>query len=51
MAEQKNKVEIGAVWNASDEHNDSKETVRAGRLFLNLSKKQLSLATAAPGLQ
>jgi penicillin-binding protein 2 len=51
MAEQNNKVEIGAVWNASDEHNDSKETVRAGRLFLDFSKKQLPLATAAPGLE
>jgi penicillin-binding protein 2 len=51
MAEQNNRVEIGAVWNASDEHNDSKETVRAGRLFLDFSKKQLPLATAAPGLE
>ena len=51
VAEQQNKVEIGAVWNLSEEHGASKENVRAGRLFLQLGNRHAPWATAAPGLE
>ena len=43
------KVDVGAVWSASDP-DDSQETIRGGHFLLNVSKKRLPLATAAPGV-
>jgi penicillin-binding protein 2 len=51
VAEQQNKVEIGAVWKGSGEHDSGKENVRAGRLFLQLGNRHAPWATAAPGLE
>ncbi|PYX98421.1 MAG: penicillin-binding protein 2, partial [Acidobacteria bacterium] len=50
MAGQKSPVEIGAVWNAPDEKNDGKETLHAGRFALDVPRKRVPLATAAPGI-
>ncbi|MBZ5597026.1 MAG: penicillin-binding protein 2 [Acidobacteriia bacterium] len=43
------KVEVGAVWNASDD-DGGHETVRGGHFAINVSKKRLPLAVAAPGV-
>jgi penicillin-binding protein 2 len=43
------KVDVGAVWSASDP-DDSQETIRSGHFLLNVSKRRLPLATAAPGV-
>jgi penicillin-binding protein 2 len=43
------KVDVGAVWSASDP-DDSQESIRSGHFLLNVSKKRLPLATAAPGV-
>jgi penicillin-binding protein 2 len=51
VAEQQNKVEIGAVWKGSGEHDSGRENVRAGRLFLQLGNRHAPWATAAPGLE
>jgi penicillin-binding protein 2 len=50
MATQKGPVEIGAVWNTSDEHNDGDGTLHGGRFFMNVEKNRVPLATAAPGM-
>ena len=49
MAKDSNKVEIGAVWNVPDEGGHS--GFQGGHFFLDVPKKGLPLATAAPGLQ
>jgi len=46
LAENK-KVDIGAVWNLSDESED----LRGGHFAVELAKKHLPIAAAAPGLQ
>jgi penicillin-binding protein 2 len=50
IATQKGPVEIGAVWNTSDEHNDGDGTLHGGRFFMNVEKNRVPLATAAPGM-
>ena len=50
MAGQKGPVEIGAVWNAPDEHNDGNQTLHAGRFVVDVPRKTVPLATAAPGM-
>jgi len=47
--EKSGKVEIGAVWAAPDP-SSNRDRMQAGRFFLNLNKKPIALATAAPGL-
>ena len=50
IAHQGSKVEIGAVWNAPDEHGG--DGLQAGRLTFDLtSDARVPLAAAAPGLQ
>jgi len=51
MARAADKVEVGAVWNAADPDDADKDTLRGGRFFVDLSKKRMPLATAAPGLE
>ncbi|HET7439668.1 MAG TPA: penicillin-binding protein 2, partial [Terriglobales bacterium] len=50
MAGQKGAVEIGAVWNGPEEHDDTKESLHGGRFMLNLDRNRVPLATAAPGM-
>ena len=45
------KVEIGAVWTIADAEMAKEKGCKAGRFVLNVAKKLLPLATAAPGLQ
>jgi len=42
-------VDIGGLWTAPDSDGD-KETLQAGRFVIDLPKKPLALATAAPGM-
>src|SRR5580704_3580317 len=49
VAQKEKPVEIGAVWNAPDPDGDDNDSLRAGRMVLDLTKKHLPLATAAPG--
>jgi penicillin-binding protein 2 len=42
-------VDIGGLWTAPDSDGD-KETLQGGRFVLNLPKKPMALATAAPGM-
>jgi len=44
------KAEIGALWSSPDAYGDS-EKLHAGRVVVNLPKKQLPLAVAAPGMR
>jgi penicillin-binding protein 2 len=44
------KVEVGGVWTVSDEHDDGKDVLHGGRFFVDLPKKPMTLATAAPGV-
>ena len=54
MAEKKKtggRVEVGAVWTTPDEDLDRhSEKLQAGRFFLDVTKKPLAVATAAPGM-
>jgi len=43
------KVEIAAVWNRAGQR-DEKDALHAGRFVLDVPKKRLPLATAAPGV-
>jgi penicillin-binding protein 2 len=52
MAEDTKKVEIGAVWSApDDDHKQANDSLQAGHFFVDVPKKALPLAAAAPGLQ
>ena len=42
-------VDIGGLWTAPDSDGD-RETLQGGRFVLNLPKKPMALATAAPGI-
>jgi penicillin-binding protein 2 len=52
MAEKPNdgKVDIGGLWSVPDTERD-KQTLQAGRFVLDLRKKPMALATAAPGIR
>jgi penicillin-binding protein 2 len=50
LAKGDGKVEIGAVWNDSDENGDQ-DALKAGRFQVDVSKPKAVLATAAPGVQ
>ena len=43
------KVEIGAVWTAPDSHGET-EQLQSGHFFLDVAKKPLAVAIAAPGM-
>jgi penicillin-binding protein 2 len=45
-----NKVEIGGLWGEPDADGD-KQKLEGGRMVLDLPKKPLAVATAAPGMQ
>jgi penicillin-binding protein 2 len=49
MAKSDSKTEVGAVWNAPDP-DGGKETLHGGRFTIDADKKQVPLATAAPGV-
>jgi penicillin-binding protein 2 len=44
------KVDIGGLWSAPDADGD-KEKLQGGKFILDLAKKPMPLATAAPGMQ
>ncbi len=48
--ESNGKAEMGAIWTAPDSDGDG-DRLQGGRFRLNLPKKPLALATAAPGLR
>ncbi len=50
MAKSKDPAEMGAVWSAPNPDGDQ-ETLHAGRFPVDADKKQLPLATAAPGVE
>jgi penicillin-binding protein 2 len=50
LAQAKKSVEVGAVWTAPDDDGDA-PTLRGGRFVVDLPKKPLPLALAAPGLR
>jgi penicillin-binding protein 2 len=43
------RVEVGALWTSSDQDGDTAK-LNGGRFHIDLSKKPLAVATAAPGL-
>jgi penicillin-binding protein 2 len=49
VARGNSKVEVGAVWSAAD-GDDGLETLHGGRFVVDVSKKPLPLAMAAPGV-
>jgi penicillin-binding protein 2 len=50
LAKNIGKVDIGAMWTSPDEDGDG-EKLQGGRFVVNLSKKPLPLAMAAPGIR
>lgn len=44
------KVDIGGLWSEPDSDGDGKQSLQGGRFQVNLPKKPLVLATAAPGV-
>ena len=50
VAKTPGQVEIGAVWNVPAQPQGAPEQLRAGRFVVDLPKKHLPLATAAPGV-
>jgi len=51
MAKDAGKVDVGAIWSAPDDDGDKNNGFQAGHFFLDVPKKPLPLAAAAPGLQ
>jgi penicillin-binding protein 2 len=49
MAKNDGKAEVGAMWNEPDA-DGKQETLHGGRFTIDVSKKHLPLATAAPGV-
>ena len=43
-------VDIGGLWTEPDSDGDSKEKLSGGRFVLDLPRKPLPLAMAAPGM-
>ena len=50
VAENQKKVEIGAVWSDADPAGEGHDSLRAGRIMIDLDKDRLPLAAAAPGV-
>ena len=44
------KIEIGAVWNSTSPDDSEHDTLHGGRFLVDVPKKQLPLAAAAPGV-
>jgi penicillin-binding protein 2 len=51
VAEGNKKVEVGAVWNSATPDGAEKDELHGGRFVVDVSKKRLPMATAAPGVQ
>jgi penicillin-binding protein 2 len=51
VAQAGGKVEIGAVWNAPDEDGSDPDSLHGGRFVIDVHKRRLPLAVAAPGVQ
>src|SRR5689334_19442449 len=51
MAKDAGKVDVGAIWSAPDDDGHKSNGLQAGHFFLDVPKKPLPLAVAAPGLQ
>ena len=51
MAKDAGKVDVGAVWSAQDDDGEKNNGLQAGHFFVEVPKKSLPLAAAAPGLQ
>jgi penicillin-binding protein 2 len=52
MAQEAGKVDVGAIWSApDDDHEGENDSLKAGHFFLEVPKRTLPLAAAAPGLQ
>jgi hypothetical protein len=51
VAGSNNKVEIGAVWNSTSPDGTDQDTLHGGRFLVDVSRKRLPLAVAAPGVQ
>jgi len=43
-------VEVAGVWSAQDEHDETKETMHAGKFVIDFTRKPAALAVAAPGV-
>jgi penicillin-binding protein 2 len=51
VAEGSKKVEIGAVWNSASPDGTDHDTLHGGRFVVDVPKKRVPLAAAAPGVQ
>jgi penicillin-binding protein 2 len=51
VAQGRNKVEIGAVWNSVSPDGADQDTLHGGRFLVEVPKQRLPLAVAAPGVQ
>jgi penicillin-binding protein 2 len=51
VAQSNKKVEIGAVWNSTSPDGSDQDSLHGGRFVVDVSKKRLPLALAAPGVQ
>jgi len=51
VAQGSKKVEIGAVWNSASPDGIDQDSLHGGRFLIDVAKKRLPLAAAAPGVQ
>src|SRR5246500_3527330 len=51
MAKDAGKVDVGAIWSAPDDESHKNDGLQAGHFFIDVPRKPLPLAAAAPGLQ
>jgi penicillin-binding protein 2 len=51
VAQGTKKVEIGAVWNSASPDGADHDTLHGGRFLVDVPKKRMPLAVAAPGVQ
>jgi penicillin-binding protein 2 len=51
MAQDGGKVDIGAVWSTPEDDAGNHDGLKAGHFAVQISKKKLPLATAAPGVE
>jgi penicillin-binding protein 2 len=51
VAQGSKKVEIGAVWNSANPDGTDQDTLHGGRFVVDVSRKRVPLAAAAPGVQ
>jgi penicillin-binding protein 2 len=51
VAQGSKKVEVGAVWNSASPDGTDQDTLHGGRFVVDVSRKHVPLAAAAPGVQ